>query len=329
MKSVVIYFSQSGNTKKMGQSIRDGIVEVTGQCDLIRMQNFPPEKWLEYDLVGIGTPIWGGSPPPNVVRYMESLPELNGKHAFYYCTHGSTPGRCINNGVEPLQKKGITVIGWNDWYASASIPGHAKPWFTDGHPDEIDLAEALSFGRAMANHYKLIISGRTEIIPTLPTPDAADQFYVGIPLYMPEDSDGMPEPPPDFDPSQMPEDIPGGGPMMKPIPVIINPNKCIGCGRCTEACHDNNIDGSTTPPAVKHSGCVCVGKFCEGVCPTGAIEIEFPETMVAPEMRKNMEEILYIAEAKGHFRRLVKDEDIGWDTPWEKVTGHPRFKEIP
>jgi hypothetical protein len=36
-----------------------------------------------------------------------------------------------------------------------------------------------------------------------------------------------------------------------------------------------------------------------------------------------------LAEVKGRFRRLLKEEDVGWQTPWEVITGHPRHKELP
>jgi len=42
-----------------------------------------------------------------------------------------------------------------------------------------------------------------------------------------------------------------------------------------------------------------------------------------------MDRELDLAEAKGHFRRLTKEEDIGWQTPWEIATTHLRHKEIP
>ena len=77
----------------------------------------------------------------------------------------------------------MNVIGWKDWYCGSSLPGHYKPWFTDGHPDAIDLAEAESFGAAMVVHSRKISEGETSIIPTLPSPEASEQIYgVGHPF---------------------------------------------------------------------------------------------------------------------------------------------------
>jgi len=43
-----------------------------------------------------------------------------------------------------------------------------------------------------------------------------------------------------------------------------------------------------------------------------------------------MNKELALAEAAGgRFRRLLKEEDVGFDTPWETVTTHPRHKELP
>ena len=38
MKSVVIYFSQTGNTEKIGNAIAAGIAEATGQCESSRSE---------------------------------------------------------------------------------------------------------------------------------------------------------------------------------------------------------------------------------------------------------------------------------------------------
>lgn len=81
--------------------------------------------------------------------------------------------------------------------------------------------------------------------------------------------------------------------------------------------------------------------FCEGICPTGAIptiddylaaQKKQPKTTEAqtPEGATGAyNTILYLCEATGRFRRLIKEEDVGFNTPWETVTGHPRHKELP
>lgn len=352
MKSLVIFYSQTGNTKIIAQAIRDGIEAVTGQCDLKHIRDAKPEDWLDYDLVGVGCPIWGACPTTNLLCHIGDLPpEAAGTHSFFFCTHGTGPGRCILRGVEPMLKKGLTVLGWKDWYASASLHGHAKPWYTDGHPDDMDLQEAKAFGTAMANHSLQVAGGSTALIPALPSPEASDEIYgedmiVGM-LKMMKDGPGgpggmpggpMPEPEEDPHPPKYPTAMAyvmgleglKAGPNPNNGNLRVDKDRCIGCGRCARACFCENIDASQTPPRFLSQNCEhCL--FCESVCPTGAILYDAqPVTPGSPQSPGGrMQQEIAIAEAKGRFRRIIPEHEVGWDTPWEKATTHPRIKDIP
>ena len=365
LKSVVIYYSQSGNTKKIGQAVQKGIISQTGQCDLVRIKEITPAELQKYDLIGFGAPTWGSCPSPIVIFFTKKLTSaFKDKHFFWFITHGMTPGRALLRGMQPLQEAGMTVIGWRDWYCGASLPGHTKPWYTDGHPDDIDLAEAESWGKALVVHSRKISDGQTELIPKLYSKEASDQIY-GLGMPFPEGAmggglpeGGMPgqttkkkpnplEIPSSSDYVNQLEGLPttGGGGASKMRwggqDLKINPDKCIRCKSCVIGCPTYNIDDSVFPYAFKTQDCeFCL--YCEGVCPTGAIEIidsqpnaEMPG-METPEMEGTtkrtagiFEVQLYFAEITGRFRRLVKEEDVGSKGSWEKVTGHPRHKEVP
>jgi len=358
MKSLVIYFSMSGNTKKIGQAIQKGIISQTGQCDIVRVKEIKPEELEKYDLIGIGAPTWSSCPSPIVLYFCKSLPAtLKGKHFFWYSTHGVFPGRCVIRGVQSLQEPGMTVIGWKDWYCDSSVAGHGKPWYTDGHPDEIDLAEAESFGKAMVVHSHAIYGGQTDIIPTLQSKEASDQIWgIGHPFLRQNigaSGDGRSEGASSRE-GGMPSQTTEKKPYPLPIPTSmnyvcelegiqntegskyqpgnelkINKDKCIQCKRCVKGCPTYNIDDSVFPYVFKTQDCeYCM--FCEGLCPTGAIEFKFrsPRTETG-NTKRPMNVQLALAEATGRFRRLLKEENVGYNTPWEVVTTHPRYKELP
>jgi len=70
--------------------------------------------------------------------------------------------------------------------------------------------------------------------------------------------------------------------------------------------------------------------FCEQICPTGAIEVDWEPYTKHHNVRVRdvYDKLLDVEEAKGRIRRLVPLKDIGWDDPWHKVTGHPRLKVV-
>ena len=251
----------------------------------------------------MGAPIWFGSDPANFHAFIEGMTPSEGKHAFPFFTHGALPSGFMQSVVPVLTSKGFTVVGFNDWYGGAILPHFPKPYFTDGHPDDIDLKEAQAFGRQMAERSRRISLGEAGLTPTLPTGREWEERY---------------------------------GPPSRRSKVLvdarkvvtdqrkINMEKCTECGLCVENCPMDSIGFSASPPVFRDNCVACF--FCEQICPTGAIEVDY-EPLIKVHDQSLIDHLaprLEAAEAAGRFRRLVPLEKIG-RTHWCKQSGHPRY----
>jgi flavodoxin/NAD-dependent dihydropyrimidine dehydrogenase PreA subunit len=305
MKSIIIYFSQTGNTKKIARAINAGISQVIQEAEIASIKDIDPADLDKYDLIGLGSPVWASREPQNVTDFISAIRVSKGKHAFSFCTHGASPAGFEQSMASALKKKGLKVIGFYDCYGRCLIQVLPKPYLTDGHPDDIDLREAEDFGREMAERSRMIYLGKTGPALAMPGIEEVNEKHGGHPVGNIDEFEKM------------------KAEIMQSR--IINPDKCTGCGLCAANCPFDSIDLSASPPAFKSSCFGCF--FCEQVCPEGAIEMDFTEiTKVHDKIVRNifMRELAG-AEAKGHFRRLVKIEDIGWNTHWYQISGHPRY----
>ncbi|GAF79205.1 unnamed protein product, partial [marine sediment metagenome] len=183
MKSIIIYYSQTGNTKKVARAIYKGMSQFVEQCAIVPVKEADSLDLSQYDLIGLGSPIWMGGFPPNVRIFVESIPEQKGKHIFSFNTHGVMPELYFPSVVRKLKAKGFTVIGMRDWYGSVHFQVAPKPYFTDGHPDDIDLKEAEAFGSAMVAASRRISGGETNLIPPLPKLELTPQLLVLLEFY--------------------------------------------------------------------------------------------------------------------------------------------------
>jgi len=291
MKAIVMYFSQSGNTKKMAFSVCEGIQETAGKCDIVSISKTDVRSLTSYDVIGIGSPCWSGV-PFHIERFINTLPALSNKHAFTFCTHGAKGERFLPEMVRLLMGKGLTVIGIRDWYCSVNHPLIPKPYLTDGHPDEIDLQEAREFGKQMVEVSQRISDGETTLIPEVP------------PMLPPRTLTR-----PQFE-------------------KTLNMKKCRypECRLCMDHCRLNIIDLSQSPPVFPKICQPCY--FCEMICPTGAIEADYQSDadLETGRARTMFIDALNKAEAEGRFRRLVPVDKVGWDTPFYKAFNkHPRY----
>ena len=314
MKVLVIYFSQSGNTKKIAHAIAEGAREAAEVVDVKALKHVTYDMLEDYDLIGLGSPIWKAD-PPNIRRFYNNAPDQKGKHIFSFATHGTMPGFYFPVVLPNLKKAGFTVIGSRRWYGNVVMPGMPEPYYTAGHPDEQDCREAREFGKEMVLRSQRIYAGETDLIPPMPKNDINPDQAVAIVNMLLE----------------------YGNPQGK---IVRDPEKCIypKCSRCMEYCTMDYIDLTCTPQKFGSEGHCCDDNhecaWCFMICPTGAIHLE-PDVYehIKPfiGVRKPLfENILNKAEADGEFRRLIPEDEVGFDTPYVLAhPKHPYFKVPP
>jgi len=105
-KILITYFSQGGSTKKVAEKISQGLQSGNHQVDFYNIEENQPPGIANYDIIGIGSPVYIFRPPFNVLDYLKGLPELNGLPFFVFLLYGTKPGTAGNTIRNILTKKG-------------------------------------------------------------------------------------------------------------------------------------------------------------------------------------------------------------------------------
>jgi ferredoxin len=265
LKGIVVYYSGTGNTAQIANAIYKGMSSVI-PCDVAQVNKLDPKKMGKYDVVAIGAPNWYMRVPANVLIFTHDMPRMDGKHCFLFGTHGSGGPGMFWIMSRNVLKRGMTIIGWSDWYGSDFLTPHScVPDGEWGHPDSIDLAEAEAFGKLMAENSGRIYAGEKNLLPgELPVPDPG-----GDSLFSPNGGEKL--------------TFAGGAANASPR---FDFSKCVypRCTRCIENCPVQAIDlsvltaagsvldkNSTASPLVLKEACQKCGGLCERVCTYGAI----------------------------------------------------------
>lgn len=131
MKTLVVFYSRTGTTKKVGEGIANRL-----NCDSEEIIDLRNRKGIfgyifagrdaikkkltdiqeiskdvsKYELVIIGTPNWGGSICPAVRTFLEKN-KINIKKAGFFCTMGGdNPGKIFIQMEEIINKKPIGTL---------------------------------------------------------------------------------------------------------------------------------------------------------------------------------------------------------------------------
>ena len=292
MDVLLLYFSQTGNTKKVTDQIAQGIRSKKGRCTISPLKGFDTSRLQEYDLVGLGFPVFYYKEPFNVRDFMESLPPLSQQHWFIYVTHANAIGETLPLASKRLQEKGAIVVGYSNTYADTTVPFYPKPLYLHGHPDETSLREAIEFGEEVVELSERIEGPDSELIP---------EPYPVSSMYFKEQSKKLT---PEYVSKIMPH-------------YSIDKERCIECGSCMDGCPVDGIDVFSDPPRIQDP-CIHCWR-CVNVCPTLAIEADWSMLIDnAPYEFKHYRRELEMAEARGEFRWHIDPDTIDFSDPWIK-----------
>ncbi|MHA1373996.1 MAG: flavodoxin family protein [Promethearchaeota archaeon] len=167
MKIMVCYFSNTGNTEKIARSIAEGL---EGEdVELLKIEDGDPSNLKNYDLVVLGSGIYGGKLNKKVIDFMKNVSEYPPKFAFFN-THQSATSyqKAFKRIRAKLEENEAKVIGEFDCIGEnlgipketvlgmlEKLPPEEKKRQeailakTVGHPDAQDLESAKVFGKSL------------------------------------------------------------------------------------------------------------------------------------------------------------------------------------
>ena len=105
MKSCVLYFSRTGNTKQMAEAISEAT-----NAPVYSMASSEPSVVEDFDMLILGTPVEGFRPAKETTAFVERLLKTEGKKAIVFCTCALWKGRTFGVLKKALSSKGYDTV---------------------------------------------------------------------------------------------------------------------------------------------------------------------------------------------------------------------------
>ncbi len=150
MKSLVVYSTQTDNTKKLAYALYDAL---PSEKEISFVSDAPDPG--DYDFVAVGFWLMAGKPDPKSATYLEQIQAE--QKAFLFATHGAAKG---SEHAQQAMQAAREIISTADVLGTYSCQGKVNPkvlakvkakpqkpvWLDDtgtavGHPDEGDFEE--------------------------------------------------------------------------------------------------------------------------------------------------------------------------------------------
>lgn len=140
-KTIIIYFSLTGNTEKLAHLAGDFLKEKGKEVTYFKLSKDETRSFLkncrdaftkriikikelpdlsDCGLVFLGSPIWAWNVVPAVRALLEQVP-LSGKKVFIFATHGGMPGKAMAGFAKAVADKGGKIIGTYDVHEKSIV----------------------------------------------------------------------------------------------------------------------------------------------------------------------------------------------------------------
>ena len=167
LKILITYYSNTGNTQKVAESIKDGLSEENIQ--LISIKDLDPSVLNSYDLVFLGSGVYASRVHKSVLDLIKKAPKLPPR-IVYFCTHASLKfyQKPFDKITKLLEKQDCSILGSFDCVGeNLGMPkekqiemlnrlpleqrkkAEVERKKTIGHPNSEDLQNATKFAQSI------------------------------------------------------------------------------------------------------------------------------------------------------------------------------------
>ncbi len=165
MKVLILFRSDTGNTRKIAYAMAEAIKDLCEVCDLSSIDTFDVSQLNNYDLLVLGSAIEGGVPYDSIEALINKSAKIPPKVALFF-THlykAEESLRYLPDLKFELKKKGCMVISEFECYGSLNLSSEIFAKMTApldqntkdklikqieiarGHPNLTDLENAKNF----------------------------------------------------------------------------------------------------------------------------------------------------------------------------------------
>ena len=137
MKISIIYYTKTGNTKKIAQAIAS-VLKLKHDVRVMSIEEATETDVITADIVGLGSGIYAFDVSRKLTKFINALKTVNNKKAFLFTTSGMGSLMFHKKFKKVLNKKGFNVI------SEFACKGYNK-----GRPNEEDLEKAKNFAKSI------------------------------------------------------------------------------------------------------------------------------------------------------------------------------------